>query len=158
MHYEDVLLNEEVKFRENKGRAMHEGYYMLYICDFEKGSRGLLKAKGLPNNQSICVGKFRDGNMHEFMTDVKLDYVDDINVIFDAGEEFYYFEKPCYVNYKRLSIGDVANFLSTFEVNSETSLKAYKETLEEQFMHAISGYKEMREAIKRHNNSKIKIR
>ena len=137
---------------------MEDGYYMLYICDFVKGSRGLLKSKDLPNNQSICVGKFRDGCMYEFITDMKLDYVDDVNIIYDGGEEFYYFEKPCYVNYKRLSIGEVANFLSSFEDNTGVSLKAYKDTLQEQFIHAISGYKEMESEIKRHNDNKIKIR
>lgn len=156
--YNDILLNEGIKFNEGKNRVMHEGYYMLYVCDFEKGSRGILKAKDLPNGQSICVGKFRNGNMFDFITDIKLDYVDDVNVIYDEGEEFYYFEKPCYVNYKRLSIGDVANFLSTFEVDSDVTLKAYKDTLLEQFLHALSGYNTMIDEIKRHKDNGIKKR
>ena len=143
MNKDEILLNKDIVFNEGKGRAKKDDFYILYLCDFEKGSRGLLKAVGLPNGQSICVGKFRDGNMYEFMTDMKLDYVDDVDVIFDIGEEFYYFEKPCYVNCQKISIGDVAMFLNSFENDSEVSINTYKRVLNEQFRHAVSGYEEM---------------
>ena len=158
MHYEDILLNDEIKFREDKGMAEQEGYYLLYLCDFEKGSRGLLKANGLPDNKSFCIGKFIEGNMYDFITNTKLDYVDDVDVIYDKGEEFYYFEKPCYINCKKIGMGMVSEFLSGFEVNPIVSINAYKDTLNEQFRHAVSGYNQMKDVINKHHNSKVKIR
>lgn len=148
MYTEDILKNEEVKFKEQKGRALKDGYYLLYLCDFEKGSRGLLKSKNLPNeNGSVCIGKLKKGIMYDFLTDTKLYYVDDIGVIYDIGEEFYYFEKPCYVNCKRVGLATVREFLSDFEINPEVSINAYRRVLNEQFMHAVSGYEEIKNSI-----------
>lgn len=150
MHYEDILVNEEVKFRENKRKILKDGFYSLYVCDFEKGSRGLLKAQGLPDGKSVCIARCINGIVYEFFTGKNLEFVDDVDVIYDISEEFYYFEKPCYVNYKKLGLGDIAAILNSYEDVGNIAVLTYIKVLEEQYIQAVSGYQQMRNSIEKH--------
>lgn len=154
MNYDDILVNEDVIFNEKKGRAVKDGYYVLYLCDFEKGSRGLLKSNKLgENGQSHIIGVLKNGIMFDYISKIKLDFVDDVGVIYDKSEEFYYFEKPCYVNCKRISLRKAYDFLCSYDDN-ENLINSYIEVINDQFVHAVSGYNEMKESV----NKEVKIR
>lgn len=153
MHYDDIVLNEEVVFNE-KSKAIKDGYYLLSLCDFEKGSVSVLKSNSLGDKgESNIVGVYRDGVMLDYVSKIKLDYIDDVGVIFDKGEEFYYFEKPCYVSCKQIDIRSAYDNLYMYDDNP-TLVNSYVNVINDQFKHAISGYKEMKDGI----SKDIKIR
>ena len=153
MHYDDLVFKKDIEFKDSKRKIISDGYYSLFICDFEKGSRDLLESRWLPGGKSVCLAKAVNGEVYEYFTNEKIDYVDDVDYVFDIGEEFYYFEKPCYVNYRELSLEEINRIVNLFDKESK---EFYLKILNEQFRQAISGYKELKMRIDKHNKQLIK--
>ena len=154
MHYEDLLFNNEIKFNDNKKIINNDGFYCLNICDFEKGSSEYLEAYGLPNGRSLCFARCLNGVVYETFTGKIIKFVDDVEMIYDIGEQFYYFEEPCYVSYKEISKEEYYNTVNSLKTNDNNVLKVYLDVLNDQFRHATSGYKELKEMLDKHKAKK----
>ena len=165
-----------------KEKADNDGFYILGICVKDGGGYNPTINVKYDENMYFheciyVIGEYKNGSMHEVITDRKIDYVDDVDVIrFNAprplvrfsnstwqenpvidNEEYepgYYFSDLCYVNCNKISRKDVMEYLEYFNDNFDLFINCYNKKLENMKKQLSSEYNKISKAFIKASNNK----
>ena len=166
-----------------KEKAMEDGFYILGLCVKDGGGYNpTVNVKYDENNYFhecvYVIGEYKNGSMHEIITDRKIDYVDDVEVIrFNAprnhvrfsnntwqecpvidNEEYepgYYFSDLCYVNCNKISRKDVIEYLEYFNDKFDIFIGRYNDKLDSMQKNLIYEYNRISNAFNKVSRNKV---
>ena len=163
-----------------KEKALKDGFYILGICSKKgEGYSPLInvKYKDADNKHDYVyvIGEYKNGNMHEIITDKKIKFVDEVGVIhFKAprqlvrfsnntwqelplinGREYepgYYFSDLCYVNCNSIRKKGVMDYLDYFSDKIDIFVGSFNEKLESMKKDVVNEYNNISDAYNRVND------
>ena len=135
----------------NREKVINDGYYIINICDKDNICNDGVY---ITSNNSVeeseffpIFGKMTDGIMTELVTDIIVNYIDDVDIVVDNKRKDnvnisnYQFSNPCYISAYQIYPKELARVLRVLEDNY--NVEEYKTKILSQLNDATRYYRDL---------------